>query len=257
MKKPISFALILLASLFYTISYASENSANNDIASRSDQVDKIPKVIHSVKPTFSLNSRIGVRGNELMEDINDGRVMLRLVVTKDGKVRDPEVVESIPPKVFDEIALKTIMEYSFQPAIKNGKPVDFIVNLPMEFEIPRKNASYIAYKERVNGHKYFKAGEFEKAIKAFSKAIKIDKGYSGYYTDRGKTYIELGEYQKAISDMNEAIKLTSDDSSYYRVRSDAYLKLGDSKNMCLDLKKACDLGDCSGLDPAKEAGKCN
>jgi TonB family protein len=257
MKKQISFASILLASFFCIISYAEDNVANKDIAHKSSQVDTIPKVTHAVKPTFSLNSRIGLRGNELLEDVNEGRVVLRLVVTEDGSVRDPEVVKSTPPNVFDEIALKTIMEYRFRPAVKDGKPVDFIVSLPMEFKIPHKNASYAAYKARVNGRKYFKSGEYKKAIQAYTEAIKIDEKYSGYYSDRGRTYIELGEYKKALSDMNTAIKLTPDEGSYYTVRSDAYMKLKDTKNMCLDLKKACELGECSEFDSAKESGKCS
>jgi DNA anti-recombination protein RmuC len=44
-------------------------------------------------------------------------------------------------KIFDEYALKTITEYRFKPAMKNGKPVDFIVKLPMEVKIPHKNSS--------------------------------------------------------------------------------------------------------------------
>ena len=247
-QAPFVIILLILSSFFFTISIASEDAASKGIASRPEQVDKVPKVTHTVTPSFSLNSRIGMRGNELLENINEGRVILKIVVTEDGSVRDPEVVKAEPPDIFDEIALKTVMEYRFKPALKDGKPVDFVVQLPMVFKIPRKNASYAAYKKRVNGRKYFKAGEYEKAIKAFTEAIKIDKDYSGYYSDRGKTYIELGEYNKAISDMNKAISLTPDESSYYALRSDIYMNQKDTKHMCIDLKKACELGDCSGCD---------
>lgn len=257
MRKQISYTLIILALLFFCASYASENEVDQEIASSSKQVDTIPKVLHAVAPSISMYSKITAAGNDQLENVNEGRVLLKIVVTKEGKVRDPEVVESTPSDIFDKYALKTIMEYRFKPAMKDGKPVDFIVKLPMEFKIPQTNSSYTAYKERVKGRKFFQSGEFEKALEAYSEAIKIDKNYSAYYSDRGNTYIALGDFKKAISEMNRAIELSPDESVYYKIRSDAYMKLADTKNMCLDLKKACELGDCSGFDEAKKTGKCN
>ena len=65
-----------------------------------------------------------------------------------------------------------------------------------------------------------------------------------------------GKYGEAILDFGAAIKMDPEVGSYYSLRGQAYSKLNDTANMCLDLKKACELGDCSGMDLAAKAEKC-
>jgi TonB family protein len=65
----------------------------------------------------------------------EGRVLLRFIVTKDGGVRDPEVIEAEPEGIFEASAIEALKNYIFAPATKNGEPVDCIAKLPMTFNV--------------------------------------------------------------------------------------------------------------------------
>ncbi len=221
MKKQLLIAFIFLATLEYTMSYAEEYPLK--------EVDTPPRVVKAVRPVYP---------SELYTDdgviIYEGQVILRFVVTKEGKVRDVEVIKSVPQGIFDKSALNAIKQYRFKPAVSNGESVDCIVRLPMEFSIPGAKTIYDAYKASDNGLKFFKAGEYDKALKAFSESIKISSKYSAAFSGRGFTYIELGEYQKALSDLDMAIKLTPENVIIYRARAHVYKELEEYKKALKD-----------------------
>lgn len=69
---------------------------------------------------------------------------------------------------------------------------------------------------------YSKKGDEQKALKYYSKAIKIDANDSVYYTNRGVSYAELGEYQKALEDYEKAIQIDSKNKDAFKNRSTTY-----------------------------------
>ena len=89
-------------------------------------------------PLYPLDAR--VKGIE-------GRVILRCVINKNGKVQVAEIVEAMPEGVFDKCALALAQEYKFRPAMKNGKPVDCIAKVPIKFTIA-KSQRYVKGIER-------------------------------------------------------------------------------------------------------------
>lgn len=54
----------------------------------------------------------------------EGYVLLEFVVTKTGAVRDPVVIESKPPGVFDRAALQAALKFKYKPKVVNGEPID-------------------------------------------------------------------------------------------------------------------------------------
>ena len=58
-----------------------------------------------------------------------GRVVLVLVVTPEGTVRDAKVTSSLD-KDLDRQALKAVSTWKFEPATRNGKPI--AVRIPVE-----------------------------------------------------------------------------------------------------------------------------
>ena len=54
----------------------------------------------------------------------DGHVVVRYTITKEGRVRDAEVIESDPPGVFDRSALSAVRRYRFEPVTEDGEPVE-------------------------------------------------------------------------------------------------------------------------------------
>jgi len=57
------------------------------------------------------------------------------------------------------------------------------------------------------GISFGKAGEYEKAIECFDKAIGLNPNYAWAYNNRGLTYQYLDQYERAIEDNNKAIEL--------------------------------------------------
>lgn len=53
----------------------------------------------------------------------EGFVTVEFTITKDGSVREPAVVESSPPDIFDTAALRAIVQWKFKPRTKDGRAV--------------------------------------------------------------------------------------------------------------------------------------
>lgn len=53
----------------------------------------------------------------------EGFVMLEFVVTENGNVRDPVVVEAQPPGIFDGAAIQAALKFKYKPKIVDGEPV--------------------------------------------------------------------------------------------------------------------------------------
>lgn len=54
----------------------------------------------------------------------EGYVLLEFVVTKTGAVRDPVVIESKPPGIFDRAAVQAALKFKYKPKVVNGEPID-------------------------------------------------------------------------------------------------------------------------------------
>jgi protein TonB len=66
----------------------------------------------------------------------EGMVVLRLLVYKDGTVKDVIVVRPSGTSVgFEEAAMDAAKQWVFKPAIQNQKPVSVWVNYPIKFTI--------------------------------------------------------------------------------------------------------------------------
>ena len=91
-----------------------------------------PSVIYAVPPGYPFEAE--QKGIE-------GKVTVQFVVTKEGAVRDPIILESSPADVFDQAAMETVTQYTFKPGTKGGKAVDAIVRLPIAFQLSEKGES--------------------------------------------------------------------------------------------------------------------
>ncbi len=54
----------------------------------------------------------------------EGYVLLEFVVTRTGAVRDPVIIESKPPGIFDRAALQAALKFKYKPKVVNGEPID-------------------------------------------------------------------------------------------------------------------------------------
>ena len=54
----------------------------------------------------------------------EGYVLLEFVVTRTGAVRNPQVIESKPPGIFDRAAVNAALKFKYKPKVVNGEPID-------------------------------------------------------------------------------------------------------------------------------------
>lgn len=63
-----------------------------------------------------------------------GTVVIRVLVYKDGSVKDVRVVKPSGSSVgFEEAAVHAVMQWVFKPAIQNQKPISVWMNIPIVF----------------------------------------------------------------------------------------------------------------------------
>lgn len=77
-----------------------------------------------------------------------------------------------------------------------------------------------AYNNRGNACR--DAGDYEKALSDYTKAIDIDPGYSGAYNNRGNIYATRKEFDRALSDYNAAVKIDPQFAAAYYNRANVY-----------------------------------
>ncbi|MDR2152295.1 MAG: tetratricopeptide repeat protein, partial [Helicobacteraceae bacterium] len=65
--------------------------------------------------------------------------------------------------------------------------------------------------------------------------------------ERGSAAGNQGNFQEAIKHYTQAIRIDPNYANAYNNRAAAYTVLSDLKSAAKDAKKACELGDCNGL----------
>lgn len=65
-----------------------------------------------------------------------GSVLLKILVGTDGKAKDVLVEKSLPAGVFDAASMEAVRRWTFSPALKDGKPAQGWVRVPIDFQAP-------------------------------------------------------------------------------------------------------------------------
>jgi protein TonB len=65
----------------------------------------------------------------------EGVVVLSVLVRPDGRVEDARVASSSGADVLDAAALSAVRTWLFTPATRAGRPVESIVEVPVEFAL--------------------------------------------------------------------------------------------------------------------------
>ena len=91
------------------------------------------------------------------------------------------------------------------------------------------------------GYMKHKQGDFDGAIAAYTKAIKLDPTLVNAYVLRGLIYQHMEQYNAAIADYDEVIRLKPDDAMVYSNRGLAKDKLGQHTAAIADYNEAINL----------------
>jgi hypothetical protein len=106
------------------------------------------------------------------------------------------------------------------------------------------------------GYIYDGLGRYQLAVNHYNEAIRIKPHYARFYNNRGISFAKLGQYQNAMKDYHQAIHLKPDFTEAYINRGSLYIMQGNKEPGCADAQKACDLGDCTFIERARDNGYC-
>lgn len=135
----------------------------------------------------------------------------------------------------------------------HGQSIKAIKDFDKAIELNPKHAG--AYARR--GNVYAGLKRYTEATQDLTKAIELDPKLAWAYASRANVYYDHKQPIKAIKDYDTAIELNYKYAWVYRRRGAIYLEsLNRKEQGCSDIRKACDLGDCEGLNIAKEMGYC-
>ena len=138
---------------------------------------------------------------------------------------------------------------------KNGKytnPSQALIYLNKAVAKDPKFAN--VYSNRGNAYRDLK--QYPKALNDYNKAISLDPSHVKAYNNRGNIYYEQKKYQQALNDYNQCLRLKPNYTFAYINRGLVFYQLKNKSRACKDFKKACQLGDCDGLNWAKGKGFC-
>lgn len=91
---------------------------------RSAEGDVVPLV--RINPQYPRNAAM----NQI-----EGYVEIEFTITETGSVRDPRVIDSKPPRIFDREAIRAILRWKFKPRVVNGEAVARRATQKIEFNL--------------------------------------------------------------------------------------------------------------------------
>ena len=125
--KSARIALAILPALFFLSSvHAQENPG--DVFKVGGDVSS-PQVLSRVDPEYTEQARKGEC---------QGKVVLNVVVQRDGTVRDLRVVQSLD-RGLDQKAIEAVRQWQFEPGMKNGQPVDVAAIIEVAFRVMKQS----------------------------------------------------------------------------------------------------------------------
>lgn len=106
------------------------------------------------------------------------------------------------------------------------------------------------------GYLYDGLGWHQMAVNHYNEAIRIKPRSARFYNNRGISFAKLGQYQDAVKDFNQAIYLQPDLKEAYINRGSIQMMEGNKEAGCADAQKACNLGDCTLIEKARDSDYC-
>lgn len=91
----------------------------------SDSEVATPELRKQIKPKFPHGAHyFGVAGE----------LVVQVVVTPDGRVRSPAIVQALPAPTLSYVALEALRRWRFEPARTGGAPIPYLFTLKIEYK---------------------------------------------------------------------------------------------------------------------------
>ena len=91
-----------------------------------NQVERPPQILRRVEPAYPF----AARSRNLT-----GKVMVKILVSPDGEVTRPSILEASPRGVFEECVLEAVRQWRFKPGYHQGRAVATWIVLPIQFKL--------------------------------------------------------------------------------------------------------------------------
>lgn len=91
------------------------------------------------------------------------------------------------------------------------------------------------------GKRYMEVGDYDKAIRDFSRAIELESKYVFAYTERGLAWEMKGFHEKALADYDKAVSINPEYGKTYKYRAFTWEAMGEYVKAIDDCKKAIEL----------------
>jgi Tetratricopeptide repeat/TPR repeat len=111
-----------------------------------------------------------------------------------------------------------------------------------------------AYNNR--GLAFYNLKLYQQAIEDFSQALRLNPQYAEALNNRGNAFYALDQYERAEADFNQSLRLKPNYSKAHLNRGLVYFQMQKMDQSCEDFMSACDLGECDGLQWAKQNSFC-
>ena len=93
-----------------------------------------------------------------------------------------------------------------------------------------------AFYNRANA--YSRKGEFDRSIRDYDEAIRLNPGFASAFYNRGNAFGNKGQIDRAIQDFDEAIRLNPRNGNAFFSRSIAKTRKGDKAGAAADMAQA-------------------
>lgn len=97
---------------------------------------------------------------------------------------------------------------------------------------------------------------YQEALQDFSQSIRMKPDYAEAFNNRGNVYYQMDQYEKAQADFDQSLKLKPNYSKAQMNRGLVFFQMQKLDQACDDFRKACDLGECDGLQWSMQSGFC-
>jgi protein TonB len=87
-----------------------------------------------VTPLRLLRQTRPVYPPELQQLGLEGTVIMRAVISKNGAVLNPQVINSADPRLAKP-AMDAVSQWQYQPALLNGEPVETLTTISIDFHL--------------------------------------------------------------------------------------------------------------------------
>ncbi|MBW1642482.1 MAG: tetratricopeptide repeat protein, partial [Deltaproteobacteria bacterium] len=83
------------------------------------------------------------------------------------------------------------------------------------------------YKYFYRGKRYFNLGDYDRAIRDFTRAIEKEKNYVFAYAERGLAWEKKGSHEKALADYDKAIEINPQYVKAIKYRATTWQAMGE------------------------------